>query len=104
MKRLALLLAAAVLGAAAAVLTTALPTRAQGFGDAKKLKWELIEADLESPPRMAPMIESERQRLMLRMNIYRAKVPGGWLLMSPRGGMSFIDDPQHGWGGGSLPR
>lgn len=104
MKRFALLLLAVALGAGAAVMTTARPTHAQGFGDAKKLKWELIEADLEPPPRMAPMIESDRQRLMVRLNVYRAKVPGGWLLMSPRGGMSFIADPQHAWSGGSLPR
>lgn len=104
MKRLSLLLAAAALGAAAAVMTTARPTQAQGFGEQPKLKWERIEADLEGPPRMPPMIESDRQRLIQRMNVYRAKVPGGWLLMSPRGGMSFIADPQHAWSGGSLPR
>lgn len=104
MNRLSLLLAAAAFAAGAALMTTAQPTHAQGFGDVAKLKWEMIEADLEGPPRMAPMIESDRQRLMLRMTVYRAKVPGGWLLMSPRGGLSLVPDPQHAWNGASLPR
>lgn len=104
MKRLSLLLAAAALGAGAALVTTARPTHAQGFGDLRKLRWERIEADLEAPPRMPPMIESDRQRLIDRMAVYRAKVPGGWLLMQPRGGMTLVPDPQHAWDGGSLPR
>jgi hypothetical protein len=36
-------------------------------------------------------------------SIYRAKVPGGWLLaMRPHDQLSFIPDPQHEWDGGSL--
>ena len=38
----------------------------------------------------------------------RAKVPGGWLVISQfhvggAHGMAFLPDPKHEWGGGSLP-
>lgn len=37
-------------------------------------------------------------------SIYRAKVPGGWLLaMRPHDQLTFIPDPHHEWDGGSLP-
>jgi len=29
--------------------------------------------------------------------LFRAKVPGGWLLKAPGGGMIFFEDPQHAW-------
>jgi hypothetical protein len=38
----------------------------------------------------------------------RAKVPGGWLVISqfyvgPAHGLVFVPDPSHEWDGGSLP-
>jgi len=37
--------------------------------------------------------------------VYRAKVPGGWLIWghSTDASPSFYPDPQHAWDGGSLP-
>ncbi len=36
-------------------------------------------------------------------SIYRAKVPGGWLVaMRPSDSMTFLPDPLHEWDGGSL--
>ena len=39
-------------------------------------------------------------------SIFRAKVPGGWLVQvyQPDGcGITFYPDPEHEWDGGSLP-
>ena len=33
--------------------------------------------------------------------LFRAKVPGGWLMAG--GGMTFVPDPKHAWDGSSLP-
>jgi hypothetical protein len=38
--------------------------------------------------------------------IYRAKVPGGWLILfgrSMEGMITFYPDPEHAWDGSSLP-
>jgi hypothetical protein len=36
-------------------------------------------------------------------SIYRAKVPGGWLVMSrPSDNLAFVPDPEHLWDGGSV--
>lgn len=39
--------------------------------------------------------------------VYRAKVPGGWLILTSGGqgfsGLTFYPDPKHEWDGGSLP-
>jgi hypothetical protein len=101
-KRFALLLAAAALGAGVTLMTTARPTHAQNLGEQRKLKWERLEVELEAPPRQPVMIESERQRLVDRMACYRTKVPGGWLVMSPRGGVTHLPDPEWTWNGSSL--
>ncbi len=35
--------------------------------------------------------------------IYRAKIPGGWLIaLRPNDHLAFIPDPQHEWDGSSL--
>jgi len=39
-------------------------------------------------------------------SVYRAKVPGGWLVAtkdSDSGGVTFLPDPNHEWDGSSLP-
>jgi len=45
--------------------------------------------------------------LMLRFpEIYRSKVPGGWLVIAgvtTGHSITFMPDPQHQWTGGSLP-
>jgi hypothetical protein len=36
-------------------------------------------------------------------SMYRAKVPGGWLIaMRPNDSVTFLPDPQHEWDGASL--
>jgi len=37
-------------------------------------------------------------------DVYRAKVPGGWLLLVTNNarGLTFYPDPEHHWDGGSL--
>ena len=41
-----------------------------------------------------------------RFSVYRAKVPGGWLVFtrwgSERSGLTFYPDPKHQWDGTSL--
>jgi hypothetical protein len=33
---------------------------------------------------------------------YRAKVPGGWLVLTPQGAIAFFPDSAHQWDGNSL--
>ncbi|MCO5166807.1 MAG: hypothetical protein M9894_10635 [Planctomycetes bacterium] len=102
MNRASLVVASAAVGAAAALLSTALPSRAQSFGQKRELKWERLNVCIEFPPTMAPMAESQRQELLERLALHRSKVPGGWMVMTPRGGLAFYPDPQHTWDGNSL--
>lgn len=101
MKRAWLVVAAAAVGACAALLSTAGLSLAQGAGQ-RQLKWERLDVVLELPPTMAPMAESQRQALLERLACYRTKVPGGWLVMTPRGGIAHVPDAEHGWDGNSL--
>jgi hypothetical protein len=42
----------------------------------------------------------------LYSRLYRAKVPGGWLIVADQcdgAGLTFLPDPEHTWNGGSLP-
>ena len=34
--------------------------------------------------------------------IRRAKIPGGWLVTIRDEGITFVPDPRHEWGGGSM--
>lgn len=61
------------------------------------LKWELLNTDRE----MKGWLNSDYMA-------ERAKVPGGWLVISQfhhgsAHGMVFLPDPNHEWDGGSLP-
>ena len=68
-----------------------------------KVKWEQIES-IESSPRFNQRSPSRRGEL------YRAKVPGGWLVLwdlepsheAGAGGLTFYPDPDHKWDGNSL--
>ncbi|MBX3472404.1 MAG: hypothetical protein KF878_36595 [Planctomycetes bacterium] len=102
MNRASFVAAGALVGAAAALLSTALPSSAQGFGQKRELKWERLNVCLEFPPTMTPMAESQRQELLERLALHRAKVPNGWFVMTPRGGLTFYPDPSHSWDGNSL--
>lgn len=102
MKRAWVVVTAGAVGAAAALLSTAGLSLAQGFGTQRQLKWERLDVVLEFPPTMAPMAESQRQALLERLACYRTKVPNGWLVMTPRGGLAHVPDPEHRWDGNSL--
>ena len=99
MRRSWLAFALGALLAGGAVLTFPRPGQAQSQ---RKLRWERLEVDVELRDRPG-MATSEREQLQERLACYRSKVPGGWLVMSPRlGGIAFYPDPQHAWSGGSL--
>lgn len=65
----------------------------------------MTERDEEQLPelRFEPAGASDWKDLELR----RAKVPGGWLVVASwgdgRGGLAFYPDPAHAWDGGSVP-
>ena len=61
------------------------------------------QVDLDVPPRFPVMIESQRQTLIERMAVYRARVPGGWLVRTGAGA-TFFPDEDHSWDGASAPR
>lgn len=47
---------------------------------------------------------SAESRVFKLGNVYRAKVPGGWLVLVADNatGLIFYPDPEHKWDGGSL--
>ena len=50
--------------------------------------------------------ELKWEKLNSSMNTFRAKVPGGWLVVvssTVEGGLTFYPDPRHDWDGSSLP-
>ena len=61
------------------------------------LKWQTLNTEREDSGILDSKYLTER-----------AKVPGGWLVISQfhvggAHGMAFLPDPKHEWGGGSLP-
>ena len=36
-------------------------------------------------------------------SVSRAKIPGGWLILTNELSITFVPDPGHVWNGGSLP-
>ena len=49
-------------------------------------------------------VEPEMVGKLCAFELYRAKVPGGWLVLhkseySERGGLTFLPDPHHTWDG-----
>lgn len=59
-----------------------------------KVTWESIDCKCEG------------RNLLLRgvFQIYRAEVPGGWLIMSEGETITFYPDPGHQWDGNSPPK
>lgn len=43
------------------------------------------------------------EKVESHFSFFRAKVPGGWLLMMMGEGFTFYPDPNHKWDGKSLP-
>ena len=62
-----------------------------------KLLWEEIESGDKASPDAGAWTTSSVKRL------FRAKVPGGWLVLSPAVSITFYPDPEHEWDGNSLP-
>lgn len=94
------LIALALVGAFG--LEHAAPSRADE-GEEKPLRWERVPIDIDLK-NVAGLAESDADRIRRRLSLWRAKVPGGWLLMGPDRGVAFYPDADHTWGGGSLPR
>lgn len=70
---------------------------ADGHADKPVLNWETLNTARE-----------ERGLLSSKSLVERAKVPGGWFVISQFGmssahGLAFLPDPEHRWDGGSLP-
>lgn len=72
------------------------------FGGDKPKKPTLIWQGINST--------SDALLVIPNVHIWRAKVPGGWLVTScnskasasPGSGLTFVPDPNHEWDGGSL--
>ena len=49
-------------------------------------------------------VRADKGVLGLGWNVFRAKVPGGWLVlvMQNVSGVTFVSDPDHSWDGSSL--
>ena len=62
-------------------------------GDVGTLLWHEVDSTV-----------AKQGFLKLDWNIYRAKVPGGWLVlvMHNTSGLTFYPDPDHKWDGTSL--
>lgn len=66
---------------------------------------EAVSAAVVSPPHIPendsrPVLEFEPLRVVGGPSLYRAKVPGGWLVANT-GGVAFVSDEYHSWDGGS---
>jgi hypothetical protein len=52
-------------------------------------------------------IDGKAQGMLIVNAVYRARVPGGWLVLAGHnngiGGVTFYPDPKHEWKGDSLP-
>jgi len=71
----------------------------------------MTRSTLPAPELVWQKLTSRREKkhlLTVDWEVHRAKVPGGWLVLtrpggSYPGGMTFYPDPDHRWTGGSLP-
>ena len=71
--------------------------RAQRRKDGQMLKWEHV---VSSDDRKFPFGDDTSKQL------WRAKIPGGWLIKhysEDNSSIAFVPDPQHGWDGTSIP-
>ncbi len=70
--------------------------RKEEAGSMNGLIWKRVEARRKSGEEDFTMFAP----------LYRAKVPGGWLILyedPKKGGVCFYPDPEHEWDGSSLP-
>ncbi len=59
----------------------------------KVIEWEEIRGTVKGK---AGLLDS-------RLDLYRAKVPGGWVICVGPHGSTFYPDQNHTWDGNSLP-
>lgn len=78
------------------------PSDAQGQNETKPLTFEHCPTNVDLQRAFGVLTESERTQLTRRLTCYRARVPGGWLVMNQSSGLTFMPDPDHAWGGGTL--
>ena len=61
------------------------------------------EAALEKKPLTFDLVSNRINTTSSKFAIYRAKIPGGWLVaLRPDDNLAFVPDPQHVWDGGSV--
>ncbi len=60
------------------------------------------EAGLEKKVLTFEMVSNRITTTSAKFAIYRARIPGGWLVaLRPQDNLTFVPDPQHKWDGGS---
>jgi hypothetical protein len=57
------------------------------------LEWEVIPGTVTGKRMLSPHM----------ITLYRAKVPGGWVLCIDPFGATFYPDPEHKWDGSASP-
>jgi len=62
--------------------------------------WAPAQAAAPAVAAEPPALQFEALSSAVRMS--RAKVPGGWLLATPQGSITFLPDAGHQWDGKSL--
>jgi hypothetical protein len=63
---------------------------------------KLREAVIEKRPLCFELL-ANRTTTSASFAIYRARIPGGWLVaVRPHDSVTFVPDPQHEWDGGSV--
>jgi len=58
-------------------------------------------AGVSTPATVSEPAKLQFQALSSTVRLSRAKVPGGWLLATPQGGIGFYPDARHEWNGES---
>lgn len=60
------------------------------------------EAAVEKKLLTFELVSNRINTTSAKFTIYRAKIPGGWLVaLRPQDNLTFVPDPQHNWDGGS---
>lgn len=64
-------------------------------------EWRRIrEAGLEKKPLSFDLVPNRTNTSDARFAIFRARIPGGWLLvLRPNDSLTFVPDPHHAWDG-----
>ena len=65
--------------------------------------WHQVrEAALEKKLLSFELVSNRINTTSAKFVIYRAKIPGGWLVaLRPHDNLTFVPEPQHKWDGGS---